>query len=380
MDTNGQPGACNSSAAVVEILAEKGNERQAGSSTNLSTSAKEGNFCLTDTNIIKTTFMWTIDDITGIFGNNFVKAIVSSLFYTRTETDNIEWSLRVYSHGIDDALKNFLSLYLFMENCTKPQHYANFRFGILKKGRREARSVTSKNVCLFQKRGDWGEKFLRRDQLLQKAGALLSNGQLTLFCEMMVIGDVANRPTQTSRLNMPEFRLNRDFSQLIDSKKHHDVILTVEGKELQAHKAILATRSKAFFKLFEDHTGTRVEIGDVKPEVLSEILCFIYTGHPRKLEGVAVDLSVAAIKYELEGLEVICEEFLCRGLTVDNAASFLIYADNYSASNLKTHELNFICLHKVAVVETIGWKIMALTHHHLLDEAFRAFALCSTNY
>jgi speckle-type POZ protein len=49
---------------------------------------------------------------------------------------------------------------------------------------------------------------------------------------------------------MPESCLSQDFSMLFENKTFLDVILSVSGRELHAHKAILAARSPVFAAMF----------------------------------------------------------------------------------------------------------------------------------
>ena len=106
----------------------------------------------------------------------------------------------------------------------------------------------------------------------------------------------------------------------------------------------------------EEKKNSRVEVKDVEPEVMAELLRFIYTGKTAaNLDTMAADLLAAADKYALERLkvtsysdsgsvgartnpvtvQVMCEEALCNGLTVENVCDVLILADLHSAEQLK---------------------------------------------
>ena len=103
------------------------------------------------------------------------------------------------------------------------------------------------------------------------------------------------------------------------------------------HKAILAARSQVFQAMFshdmEEKKNCRVEVKDVEPDVMAELLRFIYTG--KTAANLAADLLAAADKYALERLKVMCEEALCNGLTVENVCDVLKIADLHSAEQLK---------------------------------------------
>ena len=104
----------------------------------------------------------------------------------------------------------------------------------------------------------------------------------------------------------------------------------------------------------EEKKNSRVEVKDVEADVMAEMLRFIYTGRTAtSLDTMAADLLAAADKYALERLkvgiqqlwaqvrlviqmfQVMCEEALCNGLTVENVSDVLILADLHSAEQLK---------------------------------------------
>jgi speckle-type POZ protein len=125
----------------------------------------------------------------------------------------------------------------------------------------------------------------------------------------------------------------------------------------------------------EEKKNSRVEVKDVDPDVMAEMLRFIYTGRTAALDQMAAELLAAADKYALERLKVMCEEALCNGLTVDNVSDVLILADLHSAEQLKAQAIEFInTRHVTDVMETAGWKQMVASHPHLIAEAFKALA------
>lgn len=78
-----------------------------------------------------------------------------------------------------------------------------------------------------------------------------------------------------------------------------------------------------------------IEVNDVEPDVMADMLRFIYTDKAPNLETMAAELLAAADKYALERLKVMCEEALCNNLTVENVSEILILADRHSAEQLK---------------------------------------------
>ena len=54
----------------------------------------------------------------------------------------------------------------------------------------------------------------------------------------------------------------------------------------------------------EEKKNSRVEVKDVEPEVMAELLRFIYTGKVTTIDSMAAELLAAADKYALERLKV----------------------------------------------------------------------------
>lgn len=336
------------------------------------------NWCYTQVKVIKFSYMWTI--------NNFSYCqeegeVLKSSTFSAGANDKMKWCLRVNPKGLDEESKDYLSLYLLLVSCNKSEVRAKFKFSILNAKREETKAMESQRAYRFVQGKDWGfKKFIRRDFLFDEANGLLPDDKLTLFCEVSVVADSVNVSGQTSttQFKVPDCRLSDDLGVLWEQSRFSDVILCIQGKEFQAHKAILAARSPVFHAMFEhemeEKKANRVEIKDVEYEVLREMLRFVYTGKAPNLERMADDLLAAADKYALERLKVMCEEALCSSLTVENVGEVLILADLHSASQLKSQAIDFINSHATEVMDTQGWKHMVNTQPSLVADAFRALA------
>lgn len=120
--------------------------------------------------------------------------------------------------------------------------------------------------------------------------------------QVSVVADSVNISGQINSIQfkVPECSLSDDLAQLFESQKFSDVILCVNKKEFFAHKAVLAARSPVFAAMFQhdlsEKKQNRVEINDMEPEVLREMLRFIYTGKAPALEKLDAELLAAADK------------------------------------------------------------------------------------
>ena len=129
--------------------------------------------------------------------------------------------------------------------------------------------------------------------------------------------------------------------------------------EFFAHKVILAARSPVFASMFEhnmqERSNSKVNLTDVEPAIVKEMLVYMYSDRVPRIGEVAGDLLYVADKYQLENLKKICEEHLSSNLRVDNAARIIQLAYLHSAPQLKSLCLQFISDHGSEVRATQEW-------------------------
>nr|XP_020179235.1 BTB/POZ and MATH domain-containing protein 1-like [Aegilops tauschii subsp. strangulata] len=138
----------------------------------------------------------------------------------------------------------------------------------------------------------------------------LGDGRFTIRC-VLTVRDVS--PSE----------LPGHLERMLRDGRCSDVTFRVGGRKFRAHRALLAARSPVFAKLFGPmpEKGTRrvVKVVDVEPAIFQILLHYIYTGslpacHDEGgYDGMVMEhLLVAAGKYGLEKLKLMCEEELCR--------------------------------------------------------------------
>ena len=326
-------------------------------------------------------YKWTISNFSFFMEGTREK--ITSPKFSLEASDKVEWCLRVHPNGSDEESRNYLSVYLGLLHCQKSPVWAKYEFWIINSQGKNYQSRSSINVFSFQKNQYRGfKKFILRDFLLSNPPWLLPEDQLTLCCQVSIVGTFFNTPEQniTPAIKDPRHMIADDLGELWENSLCTDCCLFVAGQEFRAHKAILAARSPVFRAMFEhemvERLTNRVDINDLDPKVFKEMMGFIYTGKAPHLHihSMACDLLAAADRYGMEGLMVLCEDALSRNLSVENAAHTLILADLHSAQQLKTQALYFIALHASVVSETSEWKSMVESNPHLVAEAFHFLA------
>ena len=336
----------------------------------------------TDISVHKLCYEWTITNFSFFMGE-IRKKITSPAFSLEVNERKVTWCLRVHPNGIDEESKDYLSVYLMLLSRPDRPIWAKFQFWIINDQGEKCQSRKSASVFSFIQNQDWGFKtFILQDFLLSQHRCLLPEDHLTLCCEVSIVGKFLSMPGQNRppAIKDPRHMLTDDLGELWEKSLFTDCSLVVAGQEFRAHKAIVAARSPVFRAMFEhemeERLKNRVEIHDLDPRVFKEMMGFIYTGKAPHLHchSLATGVLAAADKYCLQDLKVMCEDALCRNLSVKNAAHTLILADLYCTEKLKTQALVFIRIHASEVCETSGWQSVVESHPHLVAQAFHSEA------
>ncbi len=145
--------------------------------------------------------------------------------------------------------------------------------------------------------------------------------------------------------------------------KFSDVIFNVRGRQFQAHKSILATRSKYFAAMFEHPTKenltNQIEVEDVEPAVFHEILRFIYTGKvlESKMAEMSAGILAVADKYLLDQLKMKSKTQLTNRMSAENCLELLLITDeHHPAFYLRRYAVEFFRQFSAEVMATDEWE------------------------
>uniref|UniRef100_A0A8R7PL18 BTB domain-containing protein n=1 Tax=Triticum urartu TaxID=4572 RepID=A0A8R7PL18_TRIUA len=181
----------------------------------------------------------------------------------------------------------------------------------------------------------------------EKELVYLRNDCLVIECEVNVI-------KETLEIDLPPSDLLDNLATLLEGKKGADVTFKVQGEVFPAHKNLLAMRSTVFDAEFygpmADKGAQDITIDDMQPAVFKAFLHFIYTDSLPSMDDLEDDdkremfkhLLVAADKYAMGRMKMICEGMLCKCLDVETVATILALADQHHGSNLKDACIEFM--------------------------------------
>jgi thiol-disulfide isomerase/thioredoxin len=210
------------------------------------------------------------------------------------------------------------------------------------------------------------EMKLKFDDYVDTEGITVESRIVVQHCYFDTIKEI-QVPSPTTLVSLGNLLV---FSEEESREKFCDVTLTAPlvsqspGKfetcvKFFAHKAILAVRSPVFARMFmhnmQESVTNTVNLPDIEPDVLKELLIYIYTTESPNIKKHAPSLLCLAEKYQLEHLKVLCERRLSYDLEVDSVARVLILADACDAEKLKQNALLYISEHGDEVKKTEDW-------------------------
>ncbi|KAF2918668.1 hypothetical protein DAI22_08g074100 [Oryza sativa Japonica Group] len=153
---------------------------------------------------------------------------------------------------------------------------------------------------------------------------------------------------------LPPSDMLAQLGNVYDTKEGADVTFSVDGELFAAHRVILAMRSPVFRAAVygemreSGRGGGPIAIDDMRPDVFDALLRYIYTdalpaaADDDDMEATWSDLLVAADRYGVERLKLICERALRGRLDAGNVADMLALADRQHCETLKDACIKFM--------------------------------------
>ena len=204
----------------------------------------------------------------------------------------------------------------------------------------------------------WGyERFIEKKAL--EESTYLKDDCFSVRCDIIVSKEFRAEDT-TQFVTVPPSDLHQHLGRLLSSGAEADVKFQVGGETFAAHRLVLAALSPVFMaKLFgpmrEKRTRRRrpIQIDDMEPGVFGAMLHYIYTDSLLEAETadtgsdaavMAQHVLVAADRYGLERLKLICEDKLCGFISTGTAATTLALAEQHGCRGLKEACFRFLRL------------------------------------
>lgn len=112
------------------------------------------------------------------------------------------------------------------------------------------------------------------------------------------------------------------LQRLRSQPKLVDLTLLVGGRELPCHRGLLALSSPYFHAMFAgdfaESFSARVELRDVEPAVVAQLVDFVYTGRLTVTQGNVEALTRTAARLHFPAVQKVCGRYLQQQLDASN--------------------------------------------------------------
>ncbi|XP_008545211.1 speckle-type POZ protein B [Microplitis demolitor] len=190
-------------------------------------------------------------------------------------------------------------------------------------------------------------------------------GSMKVVCKIIWLGFTDK--------SLPSSVINRssNYSNFYVTAVLSDVMLIVGGGEIPAHKIILAAESSVFLRLFKSNKDmNRIDIENVDPDVMQEVLKFLYTGETLAEDNyeLALRMLTVAEKFKIIKLHNYCGPTIFRFVTTDNAIRIICEAEKNNAHRLRKMTLKFIIENIKSIEIQDEYKKLTLIKSELMYE------------
>ncbi|KAK0083988.1 hypothetical protein PV325_007831, partial [Microctonus aethiopoides] len=146
------------------------------------------------------------------------------------------------------------------------------------------------------------------------------------------------------------------FKNFLITPDLSDMTIVIDETEFPVHKIILAAYSPVFLAMFKtdmtESVNKRVVITDIEPDIMDNVIEFMYTGAIDPIPKFNDLLSILEVadKYEIKILKELCAENLSENITIDNVLKILERASLYGVPQLVETVISFMVKKKLQIV------------------------------
>ncbi|XP_066334453.1 BTB/POZ and MATH domain-containing protein 2-like [Miscanthus floridulus] len=289
------------------------------------------------------------------------------------------WNIRVYPDGWKEEDKaEYVSAFLCLVDGPKDaKTRTKYTLELLQKDGKVSELTRCSAVMLshtFEAVDSyWGlGKFVDKSKL--KPLLRLNVDCFTVRCALTIIGESQSEDVAAPSVVVEEFpqpNMHQHLEHMLKTGKDTDVTFDVDGQIFHAHRCVLAARSAVFESellgpMKEKAIEEPIKVADMEPSIFEDLLHFIYTDSISDSNNDVHDknmfmqhLLVAADRYGLDRLRLMCEVSLCHGIDAQTVATTLALAEQHHCARLKDACLKFVASRRDVlgvVMKTDGFK------------------------
>lgn len=313
---------------------------------------------------------WNINVYSDELGSKTTgECVTSSTFVTHSFGQEIKWLLKLHPKGIAEDNKEFMSIFLFNKSDFKVE--ASVRFFLRDKNNKKVVKKKVSNDSMKTQLWGFGN-FVEQSFVMDPKNDLIKDGEMTIGCHIVVNSILIENPKSFNRLDVLD-----DFENLLINENCLDFSIYSSDKVFYVDKHILAARCPELGKMMRGSFGekdeTSITLEDITGEVLLEVLRFLYCGKVNNLDKLLLKILTAAVKYQIEGLKVLCEETMIDKLDKTNALEYLIAAKKGYCSNV-AKIISYIVEIAKDLVKTEEFESLSTEHPKLMFKITKALA------
>ncbi|KAJ3687076.1 hypothetical protein LUZ61_016240 [Rhynchospora tenuis] len=271
------------------------------------------------------------------------------------ESDNFnvggyDWSIHYYPNGTVIAEGDYTSIFFCLKSEVDFVQAEVSSFILINQNGNPPSLGRMSTIGTFKNNTCWGyQNFVRRSAF----ESVMKDNYIVLRCVVCVFK--VFRVESDFPLQVPPLLCLQEISHLLETGNGADVTFEVNGQAFNAHKVILAARSKVFeaqfFGPWKEKTDTIIKIEDMEAVVFKALLHYIYSdtipafsemNDSDEKNNMAQHLFVAADRYGLKRLRIICENILYGSINWKNVVALLSIADMHNCIRLKEACLEFL--------------------------------------
>ncbi|KAL6848412.1 hypothetical protein ACP4OV_021706 [Aristida adscensionis] len=278
------------------------------------------------------------------------------------------WRISYYPNGARSPSQDYISIFLVLDGDVPEPVTARARFTLLDVAGEPVplHSIYIDEMEYAGAGAGYGCDTFVSKEFLEQSPHLVDNC-FRIRCDVVVStgNDTAAAVASSSSRMRARSDLHTHLGDLLDSEEGADVTFQVAGETFGAHRCLLAARSPVFrAELAGGATAGPlcVRIDDMEAHVFKALLHFIYTdslpgtmaqdddddedgGRGEMMvmeEGLARQLLVAAGRYGMRRLKLICAEELRKHVDMDTVAGILVLAEQHGCQSLKEACIEFL--------------------------------------
>uniref|UniRef100_A0A0D9X9X6 BTB domain-containing protein n=1 Tax=Leersia perrieri TaxID=77586 RepID=A0A0D9X9X6_9ORYZ len=278
-----------------------------------------------------------------------------------------QWMIRCYPRGFwEDDDGEYITLGVGLLAKSNSHKFIVHAYLMTKDGGASVASIRSTNRTYpikkssnFYGYGVLLRHFVKRADL---ESMYVIDGMATIVCGIVIF---ANGEIEPGPIPVPHSNLGEQLGVMVGCDDSSDVSFSVDGEIFHAHRAVFAARSPVFkaelLGSMAEATMSCITIHDIDRMTFRAMRHFIYTDMlPTWDESSSSTeqfqkLFVAADRYALDRLKLMCAQKLWENMSVQMVATTLGYADMYHCPELKSRCLDFLMaesnFRKVAVTD-----------------------------